>query len=124
MEFRARSRTKKQGHWLVIPLGAHEDTARRAPIANIDCVIDIDQDGEVLGVEILNLGCITGVRLPHTSLRSAPVPGVSWSYDKTVDAFYVRLAEGRSVNQRPTTCNVHLNADGSICELEVRTWDA
>jgi hypothetical protein len=85
----------------------------------VEAVVDLDHDGEVLGVEILELID----RHPNVNWSDTPSSGSalpSISIDLAAGAIYFRVSVGRSVDQ--VVCQAALGFDehGTIHALRVR----
>ena len=82
----------------------------------VACVVDQTDFGDVVGVEILDLRHqLSGgqVDAPQASSR------VRWSYDSEIDAFYVRVTDGRSQVQTTIRGKIRLDASQRVVLLEV-----
>lgn len=77
-------------------------------------VIDADDFGEIQGVEILGFSEQIGTSPPVGATEGT----IRWSYDREVDAFYVRFGENMSSRQTTKSGRALLNADGSVIALE------
>ncbi len=91
------------------------------PEITVRCVLDFDQFGDVLGVEILNLkdqagsSCLDVVE----EVLKGSVTALRYSYDDEVDAFYLRMSEGQSVDQKAVDGVLVLNDKGQIASLRI-----
>ena len=65
--------------------------------APIDCVVDIDASEQLLGIELLDPS--PRLKISETSWGVLQPGDVRISYDRKVDAFYLRLRDGRSARQ-------------------------
>jgi uncharacterized protein YuzE len=83
-------------------------------------VLDFDATGQTIGVEILNLKYHVGQAcLDRFLMDTAAYPEpISFSYDDEVDAFSLRIRDGRSVDQLAVTGRVQLDAAGCIVGFE------
>jgi uncharacterized protein YuzE len=83
-------------------------------------VLDFDGMGQLIGIEILNLkdhaGSACLARLSE-DIRIYPEP-ISFSYDDEADAFYLRIRDGRSIDQQPVMGRVELDSAGHIVGFE------
>lgn len=89
-----------------------------APIRSveIDCVLDLTDFGEVVGIEVLDLRRqLAGgvVELPE------PDGDVRWSYDGEIDAFYLHVADGRGQVQRSARARAQLDSMGRLVRMDV-----
>lgn len=84
---------------------------------DFDCVIDQTDLGDVVGIEVLDLEQqLAGGRAPVPPSDGFP----GWSYDKEIDAFYVRVADGRGQVQKAGSGTAYLDQEGQLSVLEVR----
>jgi len=82
----------------------------------IECVLDLDESGRLLGVELLTL--VLPLGLPGTEfqlLSSSIDPRLDVSYDEDSDALYLKLADGRSREQRAVLATLRTDAEGTVC---------
>jgi uncharacterized protein YuzE len=87
-----------------------------------DLTLDFDGEGNIVGVEILNLQDQGGKHLLdgwQPSVQDVP----SWTYDPEVDAFYLRIVRSRSLDQRVVKGNLLLGNSGSLVGLRARLMD-
>lgn len=64
---------------------------------DIDCVVDLTDFGEVVGVEVLDVSRqLAGGVVDPPTLQGE----IRWSYDDEIDALYVHVADGRGQMQR------------------------
>jgi uncharacterized protein YuzE len=91
------------------------------PEITVRCVLDFDQFGDVLGIEILNLKDQAGSRCLDVveEVLKGPVTDLRYSYDDEVDAFYLRMSEGQSVDQKAVDGVLVLNDKGQIASLRI-----
>lgn len=92
-------------------------------VKKVSMVIDIGADGRPIGVEILNLVAQVGDQALGKLGRVLPnqsdgLPG--YSYDSSCDAFYLRLASGRSAGQVPVLGDLFVNPVGHVVALLAR----
>jgi uncharacterized protein YuzE len=82
-------------------------------------ILDFDQGGDVLGVEIINLALKTGKNSLGVLSHCLPTKGegLKYSYDKAADAFYLRLSSGRSLAQKSVKGTLLLDAGGQMLGL-------
>jgi uncharacterized protein YuzE len=83
---------------------------------DIDCVVDLTDFDEVVGVEILDLrkqlaGGTIGPSVEGSSIR--------WSYDAEMDALYLHVMDGRGQVQRRSAASGQLDAGGRLVRLDV-----
>jgi uncharacterized protein YuzE len=81
-----------------------------------DVVVDIDEGGDILGIEILGLLAL------HPGL-AFPEPrdgGPRVSIDREADAVYIRFAQGRSVNQTVRPAIIALDGAERVQNIRVR----
>lgn len=87
----------------------------------VRCVLDVDQFGEVIGIEILNLKDQVGNRCLgaiEETLRK-PVGDLHYSYNDDVDAFYLRVSEGRSVDQKAVDAVLVISDKGQVVSMQI-----
>ncbi len=82
----------------------------------MDVVVDVDETGDVLGIEVLGLFA----RHPRLTIANDGSEGHSVSADPDADALYIRFAQGRSVDQLVRQATIVLNADGRLQGIRVR----
>lgn len=88
---------------------------------HIAMVIDLDWEGECIGIEVLNIvltvgqGCLAVI---ERTIGERPPSSVRYSYTKESDSFYLRLANRPSSNQESVDGLLHLDASGAIVGLE------
>ena len=83
---------------------------------DIDCVVDLTEFGDVVGVEILDLRR----QLSDGVVEASPVDGqINWSYDDEFDAFYVHVIDGRGQVQRSVTGKARLDSEKRLVQLEL-----
>jgi len=83
---------------------------------DVDCVVDLTDFGDVVGVEILDLRR----QLSGGTIEGSPTGSkIRWSYDDEIDAFYVRLSDGRGQAQRGATCTAHVDSARRVVQLDV-----
>jgi uncharacterized protein YuzE len=90
--------------------------AHPARLLDIDCVVDLTDLGQVVGIEVLDLrsqlaGGTVGPLTVNSSIR--------WSYDDEIDALYVHVAAGRGQVQRRTAAQAGLDSNDRVVELAV-----
>lgn len=95
--------------------------ASASSVELVDAVVDVDEFGSVIGIEILGLLA----RHPRLADIAANVPtevlrgDVAVSFDPDADALYVRLREGRSSDQLVTPAAVLFGADDELVQVVV-----
>jgi hypothetical protein len=83
---------------------------------DIDCVVDLTDFDEVVGIEVLDLttqlegGTVDPPRQDST---------IRWSYDGEMDALYLHVADGRGQVQRRSTARAQLDSSGRLVQLDV-----
>jgi len=119
MEYNYNSRVERTDKFLRFRCG--DPAAEPAKRVSVECVLDSDGLGNIVGVEIINLRLAAGQHM----FRGCPGNSVSFfngtrfSYDDEVDAFYLYLCEGRSLDQRVEDCDVLLDEHGTFIGLEI-----
>ena len=87
---------------------------------SLEIVLDVDQFGKICGFEILNLMLEAGIRcldIIKKVIQSEHAAITRFSYDEDSDAFYLRLADGRSFDQYAVVGKVALNMKGEIVRI-------
>ena len=97
---------------------AEKASAQRA---TIDCVVDLNNDGVIIGVEILDLlATIPALRARLRPLPIADTSGVKVSIDERSDGIYLRLREERSCDQRVVEGTLTIDSDSCV-QIELPT---
>jgi uncharacterized protein YuzE len=86
----------------------------RTESASFEGVLDLDDFGKIVGVEILDFQAQVG-----GSVGNSPVDGVRWSYDREIDAFYLHITDGQGSVQRSVLGMVSLDPRGRAIEVEL-----
>ncbi|HEY5943617.1 MAG TPA: hypothetical protein VIT89_12260 [Solirubrobacterales bacterium] len=82
-----------------------------------ECVLDLDDFGVVLGIEVLDFKRQIGVKPPPYD----PSKGMPrWSYDEEIDAFYVRFVDRHSPRQEVREGSAFVDPEGSVVSLEAK----
>jgi len=77
-------------------------------VVTMESVIDVDDFGETLGIEIIGPRMIDS-RIDWT--RTVSQASIHVAYDQTADAVYIRLVEGRIArDQNLRSASVHVDA--------------
>lgn len=83
----------------------------------VNAVIDLDNVGDVLGVEILGLAARhPGIPAHFQTLENAK-GDFALSYDSDADALYIRIRPGRSVDQRVKPAVVLIGASDELVKV-------
>lgn len=86
----------------------------------VPMVIDLDEEGNLLGIEIINLvyemgnECLNEIKKVLPERERCCETGINFTYDKEADGFYLFLKKGKSVTQCSIRGKVYLNSKGSI----------
>lgn len=90
---------------------------RGTPVREVsfDCVLDSDNLGATVGVEILSFSRQLGVSPPPRPESS----DLHWSYDDEMDAFYLRLQSSSASSQSKRTGRASFDDSGTILALEI-----
>lgn len=83
---------------------------------DIDCVVDLTDFDEVVGVEILDLRKQLAGGTVGPSIEGG---GIRWSYDAEMDALYLHVTDGRGQAQWRLTARGQLDAGGRLVQLDV-----
>lgn len=105
---------------IIIELGSQGQATTKVPI---ECVVDLDGFGHVVGVEIINLAHVAGCR-PNGSHGTALLGSgeeVNWSYDEEADAFYAKIGCRRSQDQKCAQCAVEATDGGQVTKIVVES---
>jgi uncharacterized protein YuzE len=97
-------------------LGPQSTSPRRV---DIECVLDLDGLGNIVGVEILSLAAQTGVQPIVGRGALDDVEGVRVRYDSGSDALYVRIGAERVLDQVATDCSVSIDPSGRLLAITV-----
>ena len=86
-------------------------------IAEIECVLDMDDFGEVGGIEVLGWHR----QLPRGAVLDAPrgCGPVRWAYDDEVDALYIHISKARAQAQRSARAKVALDRSRHVVGLDL-----
>jgi len=88
-------------------------------LALVDCVVDLDPLGELIGIEVLGLA----EQVPRLAAALSSGPEVratgQVSYDPEADALYVLQREGRSVSQRSGIAALVYDEHGNLLAIGV-----
>jgi uncharacterized protein YuzE len=85
----------------------------------IEFVLDIDRFGEVIGIEIMDLVAHAGEHCLQVIQNS----NTSYSYNEDADAFYLRLNEGASLDQKVVDGKLLVDKGGQIIGFRAPTTD-
>ena len=84
--------------------------------SEVQCVLDLTDFGEVVGVEVLDLSR----QLDGGTITPPPGSGqITWSYDAEIDALYIHVADGRGQVQRSALANAETDAAGRLVALTI-----
>jgi len=97
----------------VLRAALHEGSRFRT--AEFECVLDRDDVGDVVGIEILSFRGQLGVAPPPAAKGS----NIKWSYDDEMDAFYMRIRQGPAPRQQTAMGRASFDKGGGLTELEV-----
>jgi hypothetical protein len=87
-----------------------------ATTVELECVLDLTDFGEAVGLEVLDLAKqLNGGRIDPVRITGR----ISWSYDVEIDALYVHLADGRAQIQKSVVARAELDNAGRIVQLTV-----
>jgi len=87
-----------------------------------EMVLDLDDAGKIIGIEILNLLFYAGehgLDLIKHVLRTKGEE-LRYSYDEDSDSFYLRLRSGRSIEQNPIQGALIFNDKRQIVSLSAQ----
>jgi len=87
----------------------------------MEFILDINQNNEVFGIEIVNLKYLThcvGVALNETQNS---VSEVDFNYDNSSDVLSIWFPKSRSINQKSVIGSVLLDVKNYVVGIEVKT---
>jgi uncharacterized protein YuzE len=86
----------------------------------VSAILDVDSEGELVGIEVLNLRDQLQSACSVPRFRGAPGQSPeSVSYDPEVDALYVRLRRVRASTQRHADVGVGIDSTNALVSLHV-----
>lgn len=91
------------------------DFAAGVGVDLVDVVVDLDENAEILGIEILGL-LETRPGVLHSE-------GEGVSVDPDADAIYVRVKAGRSLDQVVTIAAIAFDSSGRLAAIRVNLED-
>lgn len=105
---------------IAIPL---HDAVGEVSVRYVPATLDVSADGEIIGVEILDLVHAVGTskRAMAESLRMTNAAMVT--YDPANDAFYLRLGTGHSREQPAAIVKLSVDSREWLTSIEV-PWDS
>jgi uncharacterized protein YuzE len=80
-----------------------------------ECVLDVDDFGEVSGIEILSFRAQLSASLPESSGSGWP----RWAIDDEIDASYLHVRDGRATHQEKTRGQAHIDDRDVVASIEV-----
>jgi uncharacterized protein YuzE len=91
----------------------------------IEMVLDFNQFGEVIGIEILDLAFNAGKGCMLRIAQCVPTEGdgVRYSYDEDSDSFYLRVTAGNSLDQKTVDGQLSFDAEGRITAMSAKWRD-
>jgi uncharacterized protein YuzE len=89
--------------------------AERIDQKEVECVLDLDEFGELIGIEILPFEEQLGARPPMNTRDGFP----RWSYDPMADGFYVRLKDHLARKQESAKGRAAIDSQGAVVGLSV-----
>jgi uncharacterized protein YuzE len=93
----------------------------KVSVRSLQMVVDLDSERQTIGIEILNLLNQIGrrgldlIECSSSTPRSLP----RCSYDREVDAFYLRFSDQRSDDQRALVGCLYLDDSGRLTSLSL-----
>lgn len=89
-------------------------------VAPFSCVVDLDQRGNPIGVEVLDFRRQT----QSSMLKSRTVTkDFHWGYDLQIDALYIQIRSGTAPIQQTSSGLAFLDAKNDLVSIEVRLRD-
>lgn len=89
-------------------------------IYNVECVADFNNFHELIGIEILELKNQTECITDNLDNFDNEKEHIHTSYDGEIDAFYLKISEGMSSEQKIEKVNIMLNEKKEIVRLELK----
>lgn len=84
------------------------------------CVLDLDRNGELAGVELLSPAALAQAKgLRFDGRETATNAQLPTSYDPVVDAMYIRVSGERSTDQRPAAATIFISASGRALQIAI-----
>lgn len=83
----------------------------------VECVLDMTDFRDLIGIEILDLTRQTG---GCTVDPSPQHDRIWWGYDDEIDAYYIRLLEGSAPHQKVATAIISLDSHDRIVRIDTR----
>jgi hypothetical protein len=90
-------------------------SAPAARRARFECILDVDDLGDLTGIEILSFRKQLAATLPESPGYGWP----RWAIDDEIDAFYLHLREGRAGHQEKAQGSAHIGDRGELTSLWV-----
>lgn len=89
-------------------------------VIEVPVALDLDQYGEVIGVESINFRHFAGPNvLAGFDFRKAEQSGIRMNYDEETDALTLTLENGRSLRQCSACARVFIDSKGAMVKLDV-----
>ncbi len=88
----------------------------------IEMILDFDEFGKILGLEIISLKAVLGdVDLQSViNKKKIDSPDFHCSYDEECDCFSLQLSKGRSINQKEVDGTVSLDSHNRVVALNAK----
>jgi uncharacterized protein YuzE len=88
-------------------------------LVTVSLILDLDLNGQVIGIEALNYSSYGGANsLPTVTRSELESAGMRLSYDEAVDVLYLKIDDGRSVNQRGVNGTVFFDLNRRMIGIE------
>lgn len=104
--------------FLPVPCGKEE-------VRQMECVVDLNQYGDVIGIEIINLAYKAGKNIFEGfdfAQFQKEVKVKKCSYDPKADAFFIYFPNEPnelSVYNRVVPCKIKTDQEGRLCQIEI-----
>lgn len=103
----------RDGEHIEIIIFPYSDNNNRL---NIEFILDLNQFGDVTGIEIIDLKSEAGKFCLNSIKKTISTTGdnIKYSYDEDCDSFYLQLSNELSADQKAVEGLLVLNDDGEI----------
>ena len=83
---------------------------------NIPVVVDFNLFDEIVGIEILNMKLLTNPKI----LNFLDSINLQYSYDIDNDAFYLKIKNDKSIDQKSTQAKLLLNEENQMIAIDIQ----
>jgi hypothetical protein len=81
----------------------------------LDCVVDLTDMGEIVGIEVLDVQRQLGGGV----MPPAVLGELRWSFDDEMDAFYLQVAQGRGQIQKSAKAIARLDSTQHVVQFDI-----